>query len=317
MESRKLIKFGNSSHVISLPTTWLKKNNLNKGNSIYIKENSNNELILSPDSNQDTKKDKKITISITNKTTDAIRREIISAYVNHSNTIEIIGNNLKEKIKDIREIINNLVALEIMEQSSEKIIAKDFLNIKDLSINKIIREADIITRTILSDTRLSFKKDQTYDIDQKDIDVNRLYFLAYRAIKEALDNPKVSQSLNMTTNQILDNWMLILEIEEIADTSKRVSKFFNSITLTKEEVKKLEEIHESIESYYLEAMKAYYTQNKTLAINIAKNKNEIFSMIKTSFGDHKYKPVGIILEKLLELTSIVHRVIRLIINSEY
>ena len=49
MEYRKLIKFGNSSHIVSLPNYWLKKNNLKKGALIYFEENGNGELVLNPE----------------------------------------------------------------------------------------------------------------------------------------------------------------------------------------------------------------------------------------------------------------------------
>src|SRR3989344_3681096 len=47
-EPRKIIKFGNSSHVISLPSSWVKENNLSKGDIVFIEKNGNNELIILP-----------------------------------------------------------------------------------------------------------------------------------------------------------------------------------------------------------------------------------------------------------------------------
>ena len=44
---RKIIKFGTSSFVLSLPIDWTKKNNLGKGDLVSISENVNNELVLS------------------------------------------------------------------------------------------------------------------------------------------------------------------------------------------------------------------------------------------------------------------------------
>jgi len=44
---RKLVKAGQASHTISLPKDWLEKNNLNKGDIIYIRELSDKELLIS------------------------------------------------------------------------------------------------------------------------------------------------------------------------------------------------------------------------------------------------------------------------------
>ena len=47
-EPRKLIKFGSSSHIISIPQKWIQSNSLKKGDMIFLTESNENELILSP-----------------------------------------------------------------------------------------------------------------------------------------------------------------------------------------------------------------------------------------------------------------------------
>ena len=46
MDYRKLIKFGSSSYVVSLPGSWLKKNKLSKGDIIHLEEDGDSRLIL-------------------------------------------------------------------------------------------------------------------------------------------------------------------------------------------------------------------------------------------------------------------------------
>ena len=96
MEYRKLIKFGNSSHIISLPNSWVKKNKLRKGDLIYYTENGNNELVLNPKLKDEKQGVTEIMIDITNKNLNEMRREIHSAYINNFNTINIIGKDLKQ-----------------------------------------------------------------------------------------------------------------------------------------------------------------------------------------------------------------------------
>jgi antitoxin component of MazEF toxin-antitoxin module len=48
MEPRKIIKFGNSSYVVTLPYTWIKQNNLEKGYSINVKKKKDS-LVISLD----------------------------------------------------------------------------------------------------------------------------------------------------------------------------------------------------------------------------------------------------------------------------
>ena len=67
MEYRKLIKFGESSFVVSIPKTWMTKNNLKKGDLVYFSENGNNELIIAPQLKEEDKEEKKIIINADNK----------------------------------------------------------------------------------------------------------------------------------------------------------------------------------------------------------------------------------------------------------
>ena len=48
MHIRRLVKAGHASHTVSLPKSWLKKNNLSRGDTIYITEKSDKELAVSP-----------------------------------------------------------------------------------------------------------------------------------------------------------------------------------------------------------------------------------------------------------------------------
>ena len=157
MESRKIIKFGNSSHVISLPKEWLVNNKLNKGDVVYCEENGNNELVLSFQPIQDDKRKKDITINIDKKPLATIKREIFSAYIYNFTTFNIIGD-VNKKRDEIEEVITYLPGLEIIDESPSKIIVKDFLNIKDVSINNIIRRMDITLRNILDELYNNFNK---------------------------------------------------------------------------------------------------------------------------------------------------------------
>ena len=92
MEYRKLIKFGNSSHIISLPNSWVRKNKLKKGALIYFEENGNGEIVLTPELKKEENKISEITINITNKPIQTIEREIMNGYINNYDTLNIVGD---------------------------------------------------------------------------------------------------------------------------------------------------------------------------------------------------------------------------------
>ena len=67
MEFRKLIGFGKSSFVVSIPKGWTQRNKLNKGDIVYLHEEEN-ALVLSAKEKRFVKEPKRITIRTDGKT---------------------------------------------------------------------------------------------------------------------------------------------------------------------------------------------------------------------------------------------------------
>ena len=290
---RKLIKFGNSSHIISLPSSWVKKNKLKKGDLIYFTENGSNELILT--SKEDNKEipEKEITIDITEKNFNQIRREISTAYVNNYRVLNIIGKNLSGKLQDVKKCLNNLMSMEIMEQTSKNIIAKDFLDINTISIENIIRKIDIIIRSLIADSKLTLNENNSENIYQRDEDVNRLCFLILRTIKFNLTNLSNIKEPNITPIILVGYWRVTDYLEKIADEIKRIARFVTKAKLKNKKASEFLNLYSKIEAFYLETMKTYYNKNKEDAIKLTDRKKEFIVLCDRyleKYGNSKWTP---------------------------
>lgn len=313
LEYRKLIKFGNSSHVMSIPTSWLKKNNLNKGDLIYFKENSNNELILSPELKQEEPKDKAITIETKHKDIETVRREIFSAYINNYNTINVVGKGISNNSEFLRDLLDKLVGLEVVEQTSESIIAKDFLNIKEVSIKEIVRKIDIITRSMLHDSVESLNKSLYDSIYQRDNDVNRLTYLVHKVIKVALNNHAIYEHFNIKHDKLVDCWRLTIYLEKIADITKRIARNFKKLKISKEEAKRLKQIYSEIEKEYWSVMKSHFNNDKKLAYETIARRASILKKCDEFFKRNYNKPgVPDVVEGLKGMETEIRDIARII-----
>ena len=268
VEFRKLISFGKTSYVLSLPKAWVLKNKLNKGDLISIDENEGN-LVLSSKTTEVKAEPKEITIEVDGKDVKHVRREIIQAYVNNFNTMKILGDSLKDKAREIRDILQNLMALEIMEQTGKKIIVKDFMSMDKISIKNLIRRIDIITRAMLIDAKDSLKEDNYESICNRDEDVNRLSFLVFRAVKYVLDNPSVFKSYGMDYFSLLKHWDMAISLEKIADGCKRISRNFRRMKPSPALAKQLYEFCSEVEKKYLETLKSYYNDDIKLVFKLS------------------------------------------------
>lgn len=260
MHIRHLVKAGPSSHTVSLPNEWVKKHQLKKGDPVYVHEQEHTiVLTLSPFAEKQQEK-KNITIPIDSKHIDTIRRQVTSAYVNNYDTIILAGKSLPAKTQELREILHDFVALEITEQTSERITAKDLLNPSEISAEKTIKRIDMTVRSMLID--LMEGKELTESIVERDRDVNRLYFLLYRLVNQSLQGQG-----ELKPNQALTLWNIVTNLEGAADDLKTLvqhSKDKGLLTLLK-----------TLNSAYQEALEAYYKKDKQKAEEIALKRQEL------------------------------------------
>src|SRR3989344_5728031 len=296
MEQRRLIKFGSSSHVLSLPSYWLKKNRLGKGDFLYLNESNNGDLIIS----NDLKKErhlKDITISANNKQIERLSREILAAYINNYDTIKIIGNDLSSVMKDLRRILHSFVALEIIEEDNHKIVAKDFL--------------------IMSDMKKCVHEDCSDSIYQRDFDVNRFSFLLLRVINGAVEDPNVARLLNVKSSELMMIRLLSVNLEDVGDEIKRVSRFLSSQGLDNKIKKSLLLLFSDVENSYLNIMKAYYTKDVELAFSVDFWKDEFVEKCNKLYDKYHVGGFARILERLKKMSSGISNLAWVIYSSGF
>ncbi|MBW2982050.1 phosphate uptake regulator PhoU [Candidatus Woesearchaeota archaeon] len=270
VEFRKLISFGKTSYVLSLPKEWVLKNKLNKGDLITIDEDEGN-LVLSSKTTEKKAEPKETSMEIDGKNIIQIKREIVQAYVNNFNILRISGEELKDKAKDVRDILQNLMALEIMEQTAKKIVVKDFMDMDRISIRNLIRRIDIITRAMMIDSKNTLKEDNYDSICHRDEDVNRLTFLVFRAVRYALESPTGLKAYGMSIFDLLRHWEMASSLEKIADGTKRIARNFKKMKIGPNLAKQIADLCSETEKKYLGTMKAYYNNDIELIFKISDN----------------------------------------------
>ncbi len=310
LEYRKLIKFGNSSFVISVPNSWIKRNNLKKGQMVFITENLDNELILSATSREKDFDKKEISIDIDGKDVPRIKREIVSAYIKNYNTIKINGKEINKYFSDVKNIVQNLMALEIVDQSSDAITTKDFLDYNEVTLHEILRKVDNITRSMFADIKHIPKENYSTGIVSRDEEVNRMVYLIIRTMRFALDYPNlVNKNNKLNTSEILNIWDVSLNIERVADGIKRIARKLDRMTSQNKAFKIMVELSSDIEKFYWDTMKAYYTNDAELAYILSDNKrllSDRCNELHEKFWNVQNAPI--ILENFKDIISSVHNI---------
>jgi len=313
MEYRKLISFGKSSFVVSLPKSWVVKNKLKKGDLIYFDENDR-DLVLSPQSNVGKSEEKEITIPVDGKSIRRLQREIISAYIKNYRTIILVGEEIKDKAPDIQNTIQNLMALEVMEQTSRKIVARDFLDMNTISIFNLIKKMDNTVRAMIEDCEKSFAEENYGNIFFRDNDVNRISFLIFRIIVFGLDNPSfMYKKHNLTSQNLLNLWWFAFNLETIGDGVKRVARYMRQVNLNKKQQDRFLKLFAESKNGYLQIMKGFLTQDENLAHAVLESKEEFIKECVKFYQDNKnVENASLLVEKLKALSTVIHNLGRVV-----
>ena len=285
MEGRKIIRFGNSSHVVSVPKSWIQENKLKKGDLVYFEQNSNGELVLWPKEREDVK-EKKITIDVNGKSVRDMEREIIAAYIKGFNILSIETSDLRKSSVTIKRILKNLVGIEILEKSSKEIVAADFLDIKNVSLKGVIKRMDTNIRSMFDDINSclsegSVCQEHFDEIYETDTDVNKFYFLLWKITVMGLNNPSLLHKLKTDAVELVHTWWLAMSIERIGDELKRIARGLKDTKIKNGSIKRFREIFNTVKKTYIDATNAYYKNDTEAAYGITAKRRDIMGECET------------------------------------
>ncbi|MBU0666309.1 MAG: PhoU domain-containing protein [Nanoarchaeota archaeon] len=315
MYIRKLVKSGISSFTLALPKNWIEKHELKKGDLLYVEEYIDDTLIISTNIKQEKKEKKELVINTEKKEISSLIRELRAAYLNDYFRIVVKGKNLKDYKSQIKSTIKDLVALEPIDEDQEKVVARNFLNISDVSIKDIFRRIDNITRSMLIDMISCLKnEDVSKEITERDADVNRLVFLVLKILKTSAKDSNTAKAININGIQIIRFWEAILHIEKIADEAKRNARLNATINKNKGKimVDELEELQKTVLKQYEDVMKAFYKEDIALSDKVSSERFELMKKFDEYFEKNRGLEIADICSKMKSVLSQINDISKIV-----
>ncbi len=311
MEYRKIIGFGKSSYVISIPKEWMKNNNLKKGSSVKIIEEKEN-LIISPLKDFDFETNEK-TKSLNFESEKQLQRELISAYIEGYDSITIKGKNLEKKRNVINKMFENLIALEIVSFENNKVVAKDYLNLEDINLKSIIVKIDNNVKSMFLDLiDFDFKnfKEEVILSEDRDKSINKLSFLGFRVIRKLLNSPSKN---NISILDLFKTWSLLVQLERIGDELKRIFRMFENDSFNNKIVKNLivelySSYEDSLKIFYNDKKQSFRKKNLEVNENIRSLRKKVRKEILNVKNDIIYNQFY---EKIINISSYLEEILRL------
>ncbi len=277
MEKRKLQKTGRNTLIVSLPKKWIKENNLNKGDYVFLYPKGNALIIKT----KAKKKTKYCELVFSGK--EETFRELVARYVQGYEKIKITAHAKEWKeLKIIREYaLRKLSGIEITDLQNGLII-EVILGNKSRGLENVLERVRSTLEWIVSAMKEGVResdRELLREIAEKDDEIDRLNLLASREIFEILE-------ISQDSRKLVYLKILLDKLESIGDSLQAIAKTLeeNIDSIPKNEfllvLKKLEENLSLIFS-------AYFKNDKNTA-NMLIEKSFLFSKKTLSVLRVKY-----------------------------
>lgn len=221
-ETRKLVKWGSSKTLImSLPRVWTKKNNLTEENEVQVLENADGSLLILP-----------VQFGITKKLMEAkIKSEqypdaqtlayvIKTKFLDGSDIIRIVAKApfLESRYNEITDIVTQLIGFEILTKTTNEIVLKDIMALKETSIEELVK---MVSSTVLELLNRLLEAITPPDLSVLEAifnsgdNVHKYYLRVHRQLRKALIEPALLTKMNISALDAVDYAFFIVELDNI------------------------------------------------------------------------------------------------------
>lgn len=286
--ARRLQQIG-SSILVSLPSVWIKNNNLKKGNIVPVHINRDNSISIFASEDDTADKMKELVIPYPSVSMDMLVNQVYGGYLLGYDMIWIKASSQIsfEDADRIKKAMRKLVGLEIVDEDGFHISAQFLLDADTLDAEKILRRMSAIVagmyRDMLEAIRLKQNSGIRKVISGRDDEVDRQYFLLVRLIRSAMMDQRLAGKLNLSNIDILDYRIAANLLESAGDY---IVDLVNAIDLS--HTRAVDEIVEAgvlVEKMHEKSVVAFVNKNRSESNGVVKmydNFMEVINSIKSS-----------------------------------
>jgi len=265
---RRLQKIG-SSILVSLPKEWVDENNLEKSSQVEL-ETGQNSISITTD--KGLKQTKELKISYPLPKNENIVADITGAYLLGYDLIRINSNTIipGEDREKIRNSMRRLVGMEIVEEDSSHINMQFLLDSTTLNPAKILKRMSSIALGMFEDVLnglISEDKTNLQTLSNRDVEVNRQYFLLVRLIRSTLVDARLANIYNLENIDVLDYRIAANLLENAGDTIVELADSIYDSEVSKEQLKRIYDIVKSFEDIAEKSIDAFIKHDRRLAID--------------------------------------------------
>ncbi len=277
MDTRKVQMTGKSTFIVTLPKRWAVDSGLAAGSMVSISYRSDGAIVITPPGYKAVPRVKKLEHG---KQIDELRRDIIGAYViGGYQFIEICGGNIPQKRKkEIRGICQNLIGIEVIEDTDSNIVIQDLLDTDEFTLEKGLKRMSSLVYLMLDDMINVLKeKDSTIleEIISKDDDVDRMYLLVSKQYIDRLDPNRVTKKDELNLIESFYYRLAAQNIERIGDHAAKIAGHLDLTSIPEDVLIQIIEFGKASQSLVSQSVESLRHSDKKLANKVLADKKNL------------------------------------------
>lgn len=263
---RRLQKIG-SSILVSLPKDWVDLNKLGKRSEVEL-ETGQESLSITVIGNRPSKE---VIISYPLPKEENIVADITGAYLLGYDIIKIKGKKsipIEDREK-IRNSMRRLVGMEIIEEDTANVSMQFLLDATTLQPEKILKRISSIALGMYHDVLnglVADDKSNLATLSNRDVEVNRQYFLLVRLIRSTMIDKRLANAFNLENIDVLDYRIAANLLENAGDTIVELANSLTKTSTSKNDLNQLYDIVEDFEETAEKSIDAFVNNDRSLAI---------------------------------------------------
>jgi len=285
MELRRIQMTRSGTFFVTLPKDWALKNGLTRGSVVYTLVTPDGRLIIDP-----RYKLERYPLTTTLKPNQYLRREIVSKYLLGYDVIRISAKDriMMEDREVIKETVNKLIGLEIIEEDHANIVIQCLLQPAALPPEKILRREYLISAGMLRDSVTAVLQRDIQlarSVIARDNEVDRLYFLLVRILRTVIQNPRLSEKLEVYPIDCLDYRLTASLVESVGDQASMIAEHairLKGIEMPEKTIEALKALHRRVYESYQDAVTAFLSHSISTAESVREKREEVMRLCETA-----------------------------------
>ncbi len=222
---RKVQLAGNSTFVVSLPKEWALAQDLESGMSMHLYPHEDR-VVAAAETVPD--QDRSATVDAATVDDETVLRRVRSAYVVGRDRVTIVGADGldQESRRALDRVVGRLVGVEILEDTGERIVVQDLLDVDDVSLPQTLVQARQLALEMHADALEALARNDeelARRVIDRDDEVDRLFAFVSRGFHRGLEDVHEINRLGTDRASAFRDYRIARQLERVGDHAERIA----------------------------------------------------------------------------------------------